>query len=121
MNRATALAIAAAVDALALDDTLATLDPGEALAAVQAGTSAVLIGPPAVEYDTDYHATATWQLLAVPGLADRQTTWDRVDTLVAQLRQVLDVTDARPYDWSPDNGVPLVAVEVTATTDHDIP
>lgn len=107
------------VEGIVLGGTHATLDPVEAIAAVQAGEAVVLVTPPKVSYPTYHQAEAEWTLYAVPGLATRAETWDAIDDIVEQLRVVLDVDEVRPYDWQPDNGAPMVAAEITVTTHHD--
>lgn len=123
-TRATADELIAAITAAleVIDPTpVVTIATDEALNAVHAGLHAVLVTPPRVEYDTRYHATATWTLMVVPGSADRSTSWQEADTLLGLIRTVLDIDQADPYDWQPDStSGPLIAFQLTLTTDHDL-
>lgn len=124
MDRAIALELVdtatAALTAQGLDAVLVTTDQEKALNAAAAGDDTVFIGPPAVEYDTYRHATATWTAYIVAAPRNRAESWTRADELVAALRVPLGIDDTRPYDWQPDDGEPLIAYEATFTTDHDL-
>lgn len=123
-TRAAALELGAIIT-----DTLDTLDPApvvtihtdDALNAAASGLHAVLVTPPRVEFDTTHHATATWTLMVVPGSADRDTSWTEADQLLGLIRDALDIDQAQPHDWQPDTGgIPLLAYQLTLTTDHDL-
>ena len=96
-----------------------TLDPDEAIAAVAAAAPTVLITPPRITYQTAHLAEAEWDLYVVGATSDRATSWQATDAVLAALLAEVNVTEARPYDWRPDDGPPLVTYQVTIHTDHD--
>lgn len=104
-------------------DTLAivTLDMEEAVNAVNAGRHVVFLQPPDVDYTTDHAIVCTWRIYVIPGESDRIIGWHIIDALVDIIRDAINVTRSTPYDWTPTNqGSPLIAFELTATTHHDL-
>lgn len=100
---------------------IVTLDLDEALNAVNAGRNAVFLQPPDVDYQTDHAIACTWRIYVVPGESDRLRGWRTIDELVDSIRDAINVTRSTPYDWTPTNqGSPLIAFELTATTHHDL-
>lgn len=58
----------------------------------------------------------------MPGSSDRDTGWAQLDAILATLAATdgIDGTTARPADWQPANSAPLIAYDLTITTDHNL-
>lgn len=97
------------------------LDQESASAALIDGRHAVLIGPPAVTYDTYSAATATWDVLLIANPpADRLAAWAALDDLLEAVRVDLDVDSARPVEWVPGTGTAYAALQLSCAIEYDL-
>lgn len=104
----------AALDGL---DVTVTDQPLDAAGAVMAGAPALLILPPAIEYVTFTHRTATWTLWALIGTTDPTEATGMLEPILEALAGQLGIDSARPetYDVA-DRTFP--GFTLTLTTEH---
>lgn len=95
-----------------------TDQPHDAVGAVMAGAPALLIMPPAIEYTTYTHRTATWTAWAITGTTDPTEATGMFEPILEALVVPLGIDSARPetYDIA-DRTFP--GYTLTFTTEHD--
>ena len=95
-----------------------TDQPHDAAGAVMAGAPALLIMPPAIEYTTYTHRTATWTLWAIAPSSDPTEATGMFEPILDALAGPLGLDSARPetYDIA-DRTFP--GYTLTFTTEHD--
>lgn len=98
------------------------LDQTKALASLNDGRHAILIGPPRVTFGTYTTATATWPVLLIANPpADRLKAWAALDGLLEAVRVDLDVATADPAEFQPVPTItPYAAYELAAPIEYDL-
>lgn len=104
-----------ALDAAGHRKAVTTRDGRRMTSAQVSRNGGVLVTVPTVEYPTYGEAVAEWHLYLVAGPLDRPLeAFDRIDALLDALHAAeLPITRAEPAAFSPIDGQPLPALDIT--------
>ena len=90
-----------------------TLEFPTASTAVIAGTPALLIDAPEIEWPNWAVAMARYTVWAIAPSRDLSTAWDTLDSMIDALVAPLNVLSASPAEFRPHQGPPVPAYRLT--------